>query len=75
MFRFLSDVLICVQEGSSGRSNCMKKYNDRDLCYLTNFQSKTNPRLGYNHEKKGINITTYMCGVVLQGLKTDRTHI
>ena len=21
MFRFLSDVLICVQEGSSGRSN------------------------------------------------------
>ena len=27
---------------------------------LSNFQSKTNPRLGYNMKKKGINITTYM---------------
>ena len=33
---------------------------------LSNFQSKTNPRLGYNVKKKGINITTYnyvMCCV------------
>ena len=70
MFRFLSDVLICVQEGRMADRTVQRS---RPL--LTNFQSKTNPRLGYNHEKKGINITTYMWRVVLQGLKTDRTHI
>ena len=41
---------------------------------LTNFESSTNQSLGYNHVK-GISITTYMCRVVLQGHKTDRTHI
>jgi len=57
MFRFLSDVLICVQEGSHEE---LYEEIQRSRPLLTNFQSKTNPRLGYNHEKKGINITTYM---------------